>query len=66
MVWIYLNAGFEEESPRKKFGICFLGSDKIIKMRLIDIRVDFSGNPFLQKCWEVHFLAKGLPKNLNI
>ncbi len=40
-----------------------------IKWRLFDVLVDFSGNPFFQKCRDtslLHFLAKGLPKNPNI
>ncbi len=45
------------------------GDQKTIKMRLVDILVDFSGNPAFQKCVGgslLHFLAKGLPKNQNI
>ncbi len=72
MVWIYWNVGFDKESFRKKLGMGVwdvFGVQQMIKMRLIDIRVEFGGNPAFQKCWGgslLHFLAKGLAENPNI
>ncbi len=54
--------------PERSLGHVFL-VQQIVKMRLIDIRVELGGNPAFQKCWGgslLHFLAKGLPKHLNI
>jgi hypothetical protein len=46
----------------------FFWVQKMIKLRLIDVRVDVFGNPVFQKCqgtFLLHFLANCLPKNIK-